>query len=484
MEENLTSKTIKGTGWSALDNILQYAISFVVSIVLARLLSPDEYGLIGIVAIFTAISTTIINGGFTSALIRKKDASEDDYDTVFIVNLCVSIALYCVLFLIAPLLAKFFDREELIALTRVQSLSLIIGALAIVQRARLTKRIDFKTQTKATFIAAVVSGFLGIIAALLGYGVWSLVIHLLTQMGIMTGLLWFYNKWIPRFRFSIDSFKELFGYSWKLLVSGLLDTTWKHVYQLVIGKFYAPATLGQYTRASQFSEIFSSNLTNIVQRVSFPVLSSIQDNSDRLRNAYQRIIKATMLITFSLMLGLAAISKNMILVLIGEKWLMAAAFLPLICFQMMLYPLHAINLNMLQVKGRSDLFLKLEIAKKIIGVLPILLGIFIDIYWMLVGSVLTGFISYYLNAYYSGELLGYSFRQQIADISSSFAISLFMGIVVYLVGMLPFTPILLLISQITLGVFLLVILCETFHLREYLDMKNLVLSHMKSHRNK
>lgn len=475
-EQSLKDKTVKGTIWSGIDNILQYSVSFLVSIVLARLLSPDEYGLIGIVAIFTAISTTIINGGFASALIRKVDIAEEDYDTVFIVNLLVSIFLYLLLFIFAPIIASFFGRYELVALTRVQSLGLIIGALAIVQRVRLTKRIDFKTQTKVTFIAAVISGVAGVASAFVGLGVWALVIHLLLQQGINTILLWYYNKWVPKLRFSKKSFSSLFGYSWKILLSGILDTFWKHTYQLIIGKVYTPNSLGQYTRAHQFSDMFSSNITNIVQRVSFPVLSSIQEEPQRLKEGYRKIIRVTMIVTFCFMMGLAATSKNLILVLIGEKWLIAASFLPLICFQMMLYPLHAINLNMLQVKGRSDLFLKLEIAKKIIGVIPLLIGVYVDIQWMLVSSVVVGFGSYYLNAFYSGTLLGYSFFAQLKDLFPSFSICAIMGVLVYLTGFLSYSPVAVLIIQVMVGAISMITFCECLKLKDYMELKSVVVS--------
>lgn len=485
-EESLKTKTVRGVTWSAIDNMVGYAMTFIIGVILARLLSPEDYGLLGLIGIFTAICNCFINAGFGSALIRKKDVTAEDYNTVFIFNLAMSLVLYGVLYVCAPLIADFFGRKELIALTRVSSLGMIIGALAMTQRIRLIKRIDFKTQTKITIISAVVRGSVGITAAFIDWGVWALVAQEFTATAMSTILLWYYNRWIPNLRFSVNSFKELFGYGSKLLASSIIDTVWKEAYQVVIGKCYSPATLGQYTRATMFSNMFSSSLTNIVQRVSFPVLSEIQSDRTRLRSGYQRIIKTTMLITFCCMLMLAAIAKPMIIVLIGEKWTQAAYFLQIVCLSSMLYPLHAINLNMLQVQGRSDLFLNLEIVKKTIAVGPLVLGIFVSIYWMLIGSVIIGFISYYLNAYYSGPFLNYSIKDQIKDIFPSFRIAL-------IAALLSFLPVIvfdmtisgiswataayiILPIQLVIGTLVIFLLNEKYNTSEYLELKSIVLS--------
>ena len=256
MEESLKKKTVKGLGWSALDNAARYGIQFVIGIVLARLLSPDDYGLLGLTGIFTVICTALVNGGFGNALIRKKDVTEDDYNTAFICNLGMSLLLYAVTFFCAPLIANFFEREELTPLIRVSSVGLIIGALAMVQETRLIKRIDFKTQTKITLVSSTISGIVGIIMAVMGFGVWALVAQQLMAHALRTLLLYIYNKWLPRLCFSIDSFHDLFGFGWKLMVTALLDGVWKELYQVVVGKFYNPATLGQYTRAQHYARLF------------------------------------------------------------------------------------------------------------------------------------------------------------------------------------------------------------------------------------
>ena len=473
-EQGLKDKTVKGVGWSAIDNVAQYAVSFLVSIVLARLLSPDDYGLIGLTAVFTAVCTSLINGGFGSALIRKKNVTDDDYNTAFIVNFGMSLLLYIIIFFCAPAIAHFFNRTELVALTRVSSLGMSVGALALVQRTRLTKRIDFKTQTKITLVASIGSGVIGIVLAALGFGVWALVAQHLSSQILGTILLWFFNKWVPKLRFSKQSFRSLFGFGWKIMLSGLLDTVWKELYQVIVGKFYSPATLGQYTRAKQFSTLFSSNLTSVIQRVTYPVLSDIQDNQERMVAAYRRIIKTTMFVTAISMFFLGAISEPLLYCLIGPKWHDAAVYLPLICISGSLYPLHAINLNMLQVQGRSDLFLGLEIVKKIIALGPLFIGAFVGIMPMLYANLVTSVIAYFLNSYYSGKFLGYSSWKQIKDIAPDYGIALLIALSVWFLKYLPVSNWIILPVQIGVGVSMFFLLCKVMKIAEYEEVKSIV----------
>lgn len=484
MAESLKQKTVKGVGWSFADNIANQGITFLVGLVLARLITPEEYGLIGIILIFVAVFDSIVNCGFSNALIRKNDANDTDYNTVFIVNMVLSVVLFIAFFFSAQFIADFFGQPLLKPLTQVMGSIVIIHALAIIQRTVLIKRIDFKTQTKASVISSVTSGVIGITMAFYGYGVWSLVGQQLSRALLNTVCLWIYSHWWPKLQFSWNSFRELFGFGWKLLVSSLIDTVWKEIYQVVIGKCYAPATLGQYTRAHQFGSIFSSNLNTVIQRVSYPVLSSLQNNKERMKEGYRRVIKVTMLVTFVLMLGLAAVAKPMIQVLVGDQWLVAAEFLPIICLQMMLYPLHALNLNMLQVQGRSDLFLKLEIIKKCVAVIPVSLGIFVGIYWMIWGSVFTGMFAYYLNSYYSGKFLNYSILTQIRDILPSFGIAVVMATVTYVLSLLPLSPFILLPIQVMAGAGITIALCERLKQPEYQEIKSMALSVLRKIKKK
>lgn len=480
MAESLRIKTIKGVSWSAIDNVVQTGVTFLVSIVLARLLSPDDYGLIGIIAIFTTVCTALINGGFTTALIRKKDATDDDYNTAFIVNLGISLVLYAIIFLSSPLIADFFKREELIALTRVSSLGMIIGALALVQQTRLTKRIDFRSQTKITLIASVVSGIVGIVMALLGFGVWSLVAQQLMSHILRTVLLWIINKWIPHLKFSSRSFHDLFGFGWKMMVSNVLNTVWKELYQVVVGKFYNPAILGQYTRSKQFSKLLSSNLTSVIQRVTYPVLSNIQDNKERMVTAYKKIIKITMFLTAVSMFFLGAIAEPLLYCLIGPKWHEAAVYLPLICISGSSYPLHAINLNMLQVQGRSDLFLSLEIIKKIIAIGPLAIGAFVGIMPMLYANILVNIIEFFLNSHYSGKYLGYSSWMQIKDVAPSYTLAIIVALSIYFLKYLPLSHWIILPVQLIVGVGAFYISCKVTKMEEYQEISRIMDSYWKN----
>lgn len=482
VSESLKKKTVRGTFWSAVDNIANQGVTFLVGLVLARLLTPHEYGLIGYIMILVAVFNSIVDSGFSNALIRKKDAGETDYSTAFIFNLAVSLVMVAAMVLVAVPFSRFFKEPQLVPLVRVMSVIVVINALALIQRTRLVKSVDFKTQTKASLISSVSSGAVGLAMAFGGLGVWSLVGQQISRQLINTVCLWILNRWTPSWRFSWSSFRELFGFGWKLLVSGLIDTVWKEIYQLVIGKFYSTSTLGQYTRGKQFSDIFSSNMTSIVQRVSYPVLSSIQDERERMREGYRKIIRTTMLASFVLLFGLSAVAESLLTVLIGPRWLEAAHYLQIICFAASLYPLHAINLNMLQVQGRSDLFLKLEIVKKIIAVGPLLLGIFIGIDWMLWGSLATSIIAYFLNARYSGTLIGYPIRAQIKDILPSFGVAAAMAACVWPLSLLSLRPVWTLLVQLCTGAAITIGLCEAFRLPEYLEMKDTALGFLR--RNK
>ena len=483
-QDNLKSKTIKGAGWSAADAILGQGVSFVIGLVLARLLSPEEYGLIGIVMIFVTVLNGVVDSGFSTAVIRKQDANDDDYNTMFYTNMLFSIILYACLSLSSPLIAKFFERNELIQLVPAMGLILIINALSLTQQTILTKRIDFKTKTKASLLSSLTSGIIGIICAYSGFGVWSLVIQKLLQQSLYTCSLWIFNRWWPSFRFSKNSFHYMWGFGWKLLLSGLLDRIWQQIYQLVVGKFYNPATLGQYTRARDYANIFSSNLTMIVQRVSYPALAGIQDDKERMVAAYRKVIKVTMFVTAICMLLIGAVSEPLIVCLIGEKWLEASTYLPLICISMSLYPLHAINLNMLQVQGRSDIFLYLEIVKKIIALLPICLGIFVGIKAMLIGSIATGIISYFLNSYYTGKKLHYSSWMQLNDIKHPYLIALIIAFGIYFLKYIPLSYFVILPLQIILGAILFFVICEIAKPSEYSELKSIVAKAMHKMKNK
>ena len=325
-------------------------------ILMARILTPADYGIVGMLAIFIAVSQSLVDSGFSQALIRKQDRSEIDNSTVFYFNIAVGIVLYLLLFFCAPLIADFYNEPLLVPVTRTIGLSVVFNSLAVVQRALLTVKLDFKTQAKASFVGAVISGAIGISLAYTGFGVWAIVWQQISNLVIITILLWIFSKWKPIWVYSWKSFRELFNFGSKLLASGLLNTIFNNLYLIVIGKFFKASDLGYYTRAHQFTDFASSNITGIFQRVTYPVLSTIQNDDDRLADVYRRLLRTSAFIIFPFMTGMAAVAKPMILSFLTKEWLFSAVLIQILCFSQMWYPVHAINLNLLQVKGRSDLF--------------------------------------------------------------------------------------------------------------------------------
>ncbi|MDP1623919.1 MAG: lipopolysaccharide biosynthesis protein [Bacteroidales bacterium] len=472
----LKQQTISGLLWSFIDSIAGQGITFMVGIVLARLLSPKEFGLIGMLTIFIAVSQSIIDSGFRQALIRKQDCTQADYSTVFYFNIGVGLFLYLLLFVSAQAIADFYHEPVLKDLIRVLGLGLILTSFSMIQSTLLTKKIDFKLQAKISVIASCISGVISIYMAYSGWGVWSLVYLVLVRYAISSILLWLWSKWKPIWCFSLKSFTGLFSFGSKLLVSGLIDTIYRNIYYLVIGKYFSAVELGYYTQADQFQSLPSTNLQGIIGRVSYPVLATIQNDTPRLREAYKKIIKSTMLITFILMFVMVASARSLILTLIGEQWEPSVIYLQMLCFVGMFYPLHALNLNMLQVLGRSDLFLRLEIIKKTLAVPIIIIGVIWGIKVMILGMIALSLIGYYLNSYWSGMLIGYSMWGQIKDILPSFLLAGVICILVYLEGLfILLPPMPLLIIQLITGVLLTIGLCEGLHFKDYLYVKHIVI---------
>jgi len=406
-------------------------IQFLVMIIMARLLTPKDYGLVGMVAIFIAVSQSLVDSGFSQALIRKQNRTETDNSTVFYFNIVVGALLYFILFAIAPWVADFYDSPELTALMRVVCLSVVFNSFVVVQRALLTVNIDFKTQAKASLTAAIVSGIVGISMAYSGFSYWSIVAQQLVNLGLNTLLLWIFARWRPRLIYSWNSFRELFTFGSKLMASGLLDVIYRNMYLLVIGKVFTASSLGYYTRAHQFAEFPSSNLTGIIQRVTYPVLCQIQNDDERLALIYRRFLRVSAFLIFPLLVGLSAVAEPFILLLLKEQWLFASTLLQIICFGMMWYPIHAINLNLLQVKGRSDLFLRLEIIKKILAVIILCITVPMGLIAMCVGQIFSSIICLIINTHYTGKLIHVGFLQQVQDLLPTLLLSLTMWGVVY-----------------------------------------------------
>lgn len=483
MANDLKQKTIGGLFWSFVDNFSKLGTQFIVGIILARILSPREFGLIGMLTIFIAISQTFVDGGFRNSLIRKRQCTDADYSTVFYFNLGIAILIYIILFLCAGFISQFFEETQLEQLLKVLGLGIPLSAIGIIHQTILTREINFKLQTSITLAASLGSGVISIIMAFKGFGVWSLVALTVSRFALNSAFLWIWSSWRPSWLFSIDSFKELFSFGSKLLISSLINTIYQNVYLLVIGKYFSANDLGFYTRADQFRNLPSKNITSVIQRVSFPVLSSIQDDANRLKQNYRKLIRSTMFITFLLMMGLVAVAEPLIFALIGEKWEQSVPYLQLLCFVGMFYPLHALNLNMLNVKGRSDLFLKLEIIKKLIAIPVIIIGIFYGIKIMIIGMIFNASIAFLINSYYSGRMIGYSSIQQVLDILPSALFAAAVACLTYLPLLLIAVPCWAILTlQIFIAIILTIAFGEILNFKDYFYLKTVVKEQWSKYR--
>lgn len=437
-EESLRKKTVKGVMWSSIDRFTTQGISFVFSMLIARMLLPSDYGVIGMLAIFMAVAQCFIDSGFGTALVRKNDRTETDFCTVFYFNIAIACLCYALLFLASPYIARFYNLPLLESVTKVWGLNLIISSLAGIQNAQLTIAIDFKSRAKISVITTLFTGVVGLWLASRGYGVWALVFQTLSSNILRTILLWSIVRWMPKLIFSWQSFKELFSFGSKLLASGLLDTIYNNIYPIVIGKFFSASSLGVYSRADSLAQFPSSNITGVLQSVTFPVLSTIQDDEARLSNAYTRFLRLSAFVIFPLMVGLAAVADPFIRIVLTDKWEATIPFLQIICFSLMWFPIHAINLNLLQVKGRSDYFLKLEVIKKILGVAILCVTIPLGLTAMCYGRVFSSVVCLGINTHYTNKIIGYGFTKQMRDLLPILIHTLVMGAIVFaIVHLLP-----------------------------------------------
>lgn len=474
MSEDLKKETVKGVAWSGIDKIANGGILFIANIVLARLLSPKDFGLLAIISIFVQISQTFIDSGFTNALIQKKDRSQTDYSTVFFFNLAISIGFYIVLFFCAPFISHFFENEKLTYLTRVVGLNLIIGALVSVHKTRLTIELRFKIQAVISLISSIVSVVIAIWMAYHGYGVWSLVSLSIVSITLQVLLIYVLIKWKPSILFSKTSFKTLFSYSSKLLGASLIHLIYRNLYPIVIGKRFSPLQLGYFNRADLFAMYPSSTITSIVTRVAFPIFSRIQDDNNKLKNAYSKYITFSSLLIFPMMTGLIVLAKPITIVLLTDKWLPMVPMLQILCIDWMTDHLCQINLNVLFVKGRSDLAFKLEILKKSIAILIL----FISLHWGIIGvcwgRVVYGIIAVLLNSYYTKILISLSILDQFKDLFRPLLFSLCMGILVGFNYFIFSSALSLLISGVIVGLVAYIIILLLVPRSPIMEIKKLM----------
>jgi teichuronic acid exporter len=468
---------MSGLFWSAVDTMAGQGINLIVGIVLARLLLPREFGLIGMILVFLALSEAFINSGFSSALIRKKDCSHTDFSTVFFFNMAAGLLFFVLLFTGAPYISSFFNEPQLTAIVRVLGLVLIIDSLTLIQRTILTKKLDFKLQARISFIASAGSGLIAIVMAYKGFGVWSLVAQRLSRETIYSLFLFIWNRWKPLAVFSMKSFRELFGFGSKLLASSLIDNLYNNIYYLLIGKYFSAGQLGFYTKADEYNRLPSQNISGIIQRVSYPVLCEVQDDKEQLVRVYRRFIRSVMFITFIFMMGMAAMAEPLIITVIGEKWRDSVVYFQMLCFVGMFYPLHVLNLNIIQVKGRSDLFLKLEVIKKITAVPAIVVGVIFGIKAMIIGMMVNTLLDFYLNNHWSRKMTGYSFIAQVKDIVPSFVLAVIVSGLIYGTGLLvPYGYGVTFAIQSVGGILITIALCELTRNSDYLFIREIILS--------
>lgn len=479
---SLKIKTANGLFWSFSNLLANQGIQFILQIILARILVPKDFGLVGMITVFIAVSQSIIDSGFSSSLIREKDPSKEDYSTVFYFNLLMAVVLYVILFFSANAISIFFREPKLVSILRVLALVLIINSFGLIQRTILIKNIDFKTQTKISISSSIISGIIAIFLACLKFGVWSLIIQTILMQFIQSLLLNLSGKWFPSLIFKKESFKRLFGFGWKILVSGLINTLYNNLYYLIIGKSFSTVDLGYYSNAQKLRDVACQSISTSVQKVGYPILSSIKEDERRLKEGYKKIIKTSVYITFPLMIGLSAVANPLIRLILGPKWIKCIEYFRVLCFSGMLYPLHAINLSILQVKGRSDLFLGLEIIKKIIGLISIGIVLFfkLGIMGLIWALVITSLIAYFLNSYYSADLLKYSTLHQIKDVIPAFITSIIMGIIVYLFeSILPNNNLIKLITQTIIGLLVYVGMSKIGKIEEFNTICQLLGSNIK-----
>lgn len=462
--------TTNGVIWSAIERFSVQGVSFLLGIVIARLITPSEYGLIAMLAIFMAIAQTFIDSGFGNAMIQKKDRNEVDYSTVFYFNIVISSILYGVLYLCAPLIARFYNQPELIAVTRWIGLNLIFISLSIVQRTRLTVDLNFKVQAKVSLAAVIISGIVGITMAYNGWGVWALVFQSLSNNLLSTIFLWVTAKWHPMLVFSIDSFKRLFSFGSKLLASGLLHTIYLNLYSLVIGKFYNAADVGFYNRAYTISQYPSTNIVMIVTRAIYPVQCAHQDDDNWLESHFLSYLRMSCFIVFPLMVLLAVIARPLVLLVLTEKWLPAADLISILSLAYMWYPVMVINNQMLNVKGRSDLFLKAEIIKKIVAVAILCATLPFGIVWLCWGIFIYNIFDMLQIIAFSKIVINIGYLTQFKELFPLFLLTLLSGMIGTIAYLMHLSPIFHIF--ISLALFISVFLYGSLLLK-FEELKNL-----------
>lgn len=476
-EDNINKKSVlSNLFWRFSERTAAQGVSFVVSVVLARMLTPEDYGLVGLITVFISIATVFVSSGFGSALIQKENVTQTDYSSVFFFSMLMGVVMYIVLFFSAPFVANFYKEPLLISVIRVLALSLIIGGINCVQQAYVSRTMQFKRFFYSTIIGTAISAIIGIYMAYRGAGVWALVAQTLSNQIIDTCILWFTVKWRPTLEFSMSEMKKMFNYGWKLLFSNLIDTVYNNLYSLVIGKFYSAKDLGYYNRGRNIPNIVITNINGSIQSVMFPAFSNCQGDKEKLKSMVRRSIVTSTYIIMPAMIGLAAVAEPLTVLLLTEKWLPSVPFMQFSCFILAFWPIHTTNLQAINAVGRSDIFLKLEIIKKIIGFSIMVMSIPFGLHVMMIGNCFSAIISSFINANPNKKLLNYGYKEQIVDIIPAMLLSLFMGGIVLIWTFFDMNNIIVLILQIITGTVIYIGGSRLFKLESYTYVVNMLKS--------
>lgn len=453
--------------WRFFERCGAQGVTFIVSIVLARLLDPSVYGTIALVTVFTTIMQVFVDSGMGNALIQKKDADDLDFSSVFWFNLTMCSFLYILMFFAAPFIAAFYKTPELTSIVRVLSMILIISGVKNVQQAYVSRNMLFKRFFFSTLGGTIGAAIVGIAMAYFGFGVWALVAQMLFNATIDTAILWITVKWRPKKQFSLERLKGLFSFGWKLLVSSLIDTIYSDVRQLIIGKMYSSSDLAQYNQGKKFPQLIVTNINSSIDSVLLPTMSKAQDDPIVVKNMTRRAIKTSTYIMMPFMVGLAVCAEPLVRLVLTDKWLPCVPFLRIFCFTYAFYPIHTANLNAIKAMGRSDLFLKLEIIKKIIATIAILTTMWISVLAMAISLLVTSISSQIINSWPNKRLMNYSYLEQVKDMLPQIGLSLFMGVIVYCVQFIGFNDVLTLIVQVSVGVIIYISCSKVFHVDSY-----------------
>jgi teichuronic acid exporter len=471
VDDSLKSKAFHALLWSFLESVGVRGVQFIIGIMLARMLMPEQFGLIGMLTIFMSLAQSFLDSGFGAALIQKRETNQTDVSSIFYFNIVVGITAAGLMCIAAPWIAAFFNQPILMPVTRVLSLTIVINSFGLIQNTMITKQINFKTLTKVSLTAGIISGIIGVILAANGFGVWSLVVQQVSGAFLVTIFLWFLNTWRPSLVFSISSLRKMFGFGSRVLASGLISAIFDNIYLFAIGKLFSAAELGFFTRAKQFGEFPSLQLTWMVGRVSFPVFSTIKDEPVRLKRGLKKALTTLVLVNFPMMIGIMVMARPLVIALLTEKWAPCIPYLRLLCLVCLLFPLNWLNVNVLLAMGRSDLSLRLEVIKRVLIVFNITVTWWWGIKAMLCGQIVISIISYCLNSYYNGVLANYPVKEQLLDLSSYLIAAIFMGLVVFGIDWLMSSNVwFLLFVQVIAGLFIYVGLCWLFQLPAFLEM--------------